>query len=222
MPEPLQGAVIYSLDMGALLAGTKFRGQFEERLKAVLKALQKQPGRHPLHRRDPHHRRRGGDHRREHGRLEPPQAGAGRPGKLRCIGATTYQEYKASFERDRALSRRFQKIEVGEPTVEDTVLILQGLKSRYEEHHGVKYDEDAIRAAAELSAKYINDRFLPDKAIDVIDEAGAADRLRGSKERTHRVTVARRRGGGRQDREDPAEERLALRPRGRSPTSSRR
>jgi ATP-dependent Clp protease ATP-binding subunit ClpA len=188
VPEPLQGAIIYSLDMGALLAGTKFRGQFEERLKAVLKALQKQPGSilfiDEIHTIVGAGATTGGS--MDASNLLKPVLQSGR---LRCIGSTTYQEYKASFERDRALSRRFQKIEVGEPSVEDTVLILQGLKSRYEEHHDVKYDEDAIRAAAELSAKYINDRFLPDKAIDVVDETGAADRLRGEKERTHRVTA---------------------------------
>ena len=188
VPEPLQGAVIYSLDMGALLAGTKFRGQFEERLKAVLKALQKQAGAilfiDEIHTIVGAGATTGGS--MDASNLLKPVL---QSGKLRCIGSTTYQEYKASFERDRALSRRFQKIEVGEPTVEDTVLILQGLKSRYEEHHDVTYDEDAIRAAAELAAKYINDRFLPDKAIDVVDETGAADRLRGEKERTHRVTA---------------------------------
>ena len=188
VPEPLQGAIIYSLDMGALLAGTKFRGQFEERLKAVLKALQKQPGAilfiDEIHTIVGAGATTGGS--MDASNLLKPVL---QSGKLRCIGSTTYQEYKASFERDRALSRRFQKIEVGEPTVEDTVLILQGLKSRYEEHHDVTYDEDAIRAAAELAAKYINDRFLPDKAIDVVDETGAADRLRGEKERTHRVTA---------------------------------
>jgi len=188
VPEPLQGAVIYSLDMGALLAGTKFRGQFEERLKAVLKALQRQPG--SILFIDEIHTIVGagattGGSMDASNILKPVLAS----GKLRCIGSTTYQEYKSSFERDRALSRRFQKIEVGEPSVEDTVLILQGLKSRYEDHHKVKYDDDAIRAAAELSAKFINDRFLPDKAIDVVDETGAADRLRGEKERTHRVTA---------------------------------
>jgi len=188
VPEPLQGAVIYSLDMGALLAGTKFRGQFEERLKAVLKALQKQPGSilfiDEIHTIVGAGATTGGS--MDASNLLKPVLASGR---LRCIGSTTYQEYKASFERDRALSRRFQKIEVGEPTVEDTVLILQGLKTRYEQHHEVTYDDDAIRAAAELSAKFINDRFLPDKAIDVVDETGAADRLRGEKERTHRVTA---------------------------------
>jgi ATP-dependent Clp protease ATP-binding subunit ClpA len=173
--------------MGALLAGTKFRGQFEERLKAVLKALQKQPNAilfiDEIHTIVGAGATTGGS--MDASNLLKPVLNSGR---LRCIGSTTYQEYKASFERDRALSRRFQKIEVGEPSVEDTVLILQGLKSRYEEHHDVRYDDDAIRAAAELSAKYINDRFLPDKAIDVVDETGAADRLRGEKLRTHKVT----------------------------------
>jgi ATP-dependent Clp protease ATP-binding subunit ClpA len=188
VPDPLQGATIYSLDMGALLAGTKFRGQFEERLKGVLKALQKQSN--SILFIDEIHTIVGagattGGSMDASNILKPVLAS----GKLRCIGSTTYQEFKASFERDRALSRRFQKIEVGEPTVEDTVLILQGLKSRYEEHHDVKYDEDALRAAAELSAKHLNDRFLPDKAIDVVDETGAADRLRGEQERTHRVTA---------------------------------
>ncbi len=187
VPEPLQGATIYSLDMGALLAGTKFRGQFEERLKGVLKALQKQPN--SILFIDEIHTIVGagattGGSMDASNILKPVLAS----GRLRCIGSTTYQEFKASFERDRALSRRFQKIEVGEPTVEDTILILQGLKSRYEEHHDVKYDDEALRAAAELSAKHLNDRFLPDKAIDVVDETGAADRLRGERERTHRVT----------------------------------
>ncbi len=187
VPEPLQGATIFSLDMGALLAGTKFRGQFEERLKGVLKALQKQPN--SILFIDEIHTIVGagattGGSMDASNILKPVLAS----GRLRCIGSTTYQEFKASFERDRALSRRFQKIEVGEPTVEDTILILQGLKSRYEEHHDVKYDDEALRAAAELSAKHLNDRFLPDKAIDVVDETGAADRLRGERDRTHRVT----------------------------------
>ena len=188
VPDPLKGAVIYSLDMGALLAGTKFRGQFEERLKAVLKALQKQPS--SILFIDEIHTIVGagattGGSMDASNILKPVLAS----GRLRCIGSTTYQEYKASFERDRALSRRFQKIEVGEPSVEDTVLILRGLKSRYEDHHGVTYEDEALRAAAELSAKYINDRYLPDKAIDVVDETGAADRLRGEEHRTHKVTT---------------------------------
>src|SRR5205807_6241413 len=111
--------------------------------------------------------------------LKPALAG----GELRCIGSTTFPEYKSSFEKDKALARRFQKIEVVEPSVEETVLILHGLRGRYEEHHGVKYSDEALRAAAELSAKYLNDRHLPDKAIDVIDEAGAAQRMRPENER---------------------------------------
>ncbi|HMK72644.1 MAG TPA: Clp protease N-terminal domain-containing protein, partial [Myxococcaceae bacterium] len=178
VPDALKDAVIYSLDMGAVLAGTKFRGQFEERLKGVLKALQKQPNAilfiDEIHTIVGAGATTGGGSIEASNILKPVLAA----GRLRCIGSTTYQEYKASFERDRALGRRFQKIEIGEPSIEDSVLILQGLKSRYEEHHAVTYEEPAIRGAVELAAKYINERFLPDKAIDVIDEAGAADRLR--------------------------------------------
>ncbi len=189
VPEALKNAVIFSLDMGALLAGTKFRGQFEERLKGVLKALQEHPDAilfiDEIHTIVGAGATSGGS--MDASNLLKPALASGR---LRCIGSTTYQEFKASFERDRALSRRFQKIEVGEPSVEDTILILEGLKSRYEDHHGVKYDTDAIRAAAELSAKHINDRFLPDKAIDVIDETGAAERLKPEGKRTGKVTMA--------------------------------
>jgi ATP-dependent Clp protease ATP-binding subunit ClpA len=189
VPDALKGAVIYSLDMGAVLAGTKFRGQFEERLKGVLKALQKQPNAilfiDEIHTIVGAGATTGGGSIEASNILKPVLAS----GRLRCIGSTTYQEYKASFERDRALGRRFQKIEVAEPSLEDSVLILQGLKSRYEEHHSVTYDDAAIRGAVELAAKYINERFLPDKAIDVIDEAGAADRLRPLEQRTGRVTL---------------------------------
>jgi len=189
VPEVLKNSVIFSLDMGALLAGTKFRGQFEERLKGVLKALQEHPD--AILFIDEIHTIVGagatsGGSMDASNLLKPALAS----GKLRCIGSTTYQEFKASFERDRALSRRFQKIEVGEPSVEDTVLILEGLRSRYEDHHGVKYVTEALRAAAELSAKHINDRFLPDKAIDVVDETGAAERLKPEGQRTGQVTVA--------------------------------
>ncbi|WP_164009356.1 ATP-dependent Clp protease ATP-binding subunit ClpA [Pyxidicoccus trucidator] len=189
VPEVLKNSVVYSLDMGALLAGTKFRGQFEERLKGVLKALQEQKDAilfiDEIHTIVGAGATSGGS--MDASNLLKPALASGR---LRCIGSTTFQEYKAAFERDRALSRRFQKIEVGEPTVEDTVLILEGLKSRYEEHHGVKYTPEAIRAAAELSAKHINDRFLPDKAIDVIDETGAAERLKPEGKRTNTVSAA--------------------------------
>ncbi|AGC47926.1 ABC transporter ATPase [Myxococcus stipitatus DSM 14675] len=189
VPEPLKNAVVYSLDMGSLLAGTKFRGQFEERLKGVLKALQEQKDAilfiDEIHTIVGAGATSGGS--MDASNLLKPALASGR---LRCIGSTTYQEYKSSFEKDRALSRRFQKIEVAEPSVEDTILILEGLKSRYEEHHGVKYTPEAIRASAELSAKHINDRFLPDKAIDVIDETGAAEKLKPDGIRTNTVTGA--------------------------------
>ncbi|MFY0580764.1 ATP-dependent Clp protease ATP-binding subunit ClpA [Cystobacter fuscus] len=188
VPEVLKNSIVFSLDMGALLAGTKFRGQFEERLKGVLKALKEHPDAilfiDEIHTIVGAGATSGGS--MDASNLLKPALASGR---LRCIGSTTYQEFKASFERDRALSRRFQKIEVGEPSVEDTLLILEGLKSRYEEHHGVKYTPEALRAAAELSAKHINDRFLPDKAIDVVDEAGAAERLKPEGQRTGQVTM---------------------------------
>ncbi len=188
IPEPLKNAQIFSLDMGSLLAGTKFRGQFEERLKAVLKALQQHDD--AILFIDEIHTIVGagatsGGSMDASNLLKPALAS----GKLRCIGSTTYQEYKASFERDRALARRFQKIDVLEPSIEDTIKILTGLAPKYEEHHKVKYDADALKAAAELSHKYVNEKFLPDKAIDVIDEAGAVDRLRGDGKRTGKVDV---------------------------------
>jgi ATP-dependent Clp protease ATP-binding subunit ClpA len=177
VPATLTGAVIYSLDMGALLAGTKFRGQFEERLKGVINAIKKSPDAilfiDEIHTIVGAGATAGGS--MDASNLLKPALAAG---ELRCIGSTTFSEYKASFERDRALGRRFQKIEVLEPSVIETVQILRGLKTHYEKHHGVTYSDEAIDAAALLSSKYINDRHLPDKAIDVIDEAGAADRLR--------------------------------------------
>lgn len=189
VPDALKDAEVYALDMGALIAGTKYRGQFEQRLKAVIKALQNKPG--VILFIDEIHTIVGA------GRVEGGAMDASNilkpalaSGELRCIGSTTYPEYKAAFERDKALARRFQKIEIGEPSIEDTIKILQGLKSYYEEHHGVTYSEDALVAAAELSAKHINDRFLPDKAIDVIDEAGAAVKLMPPEERdSKQVTV---------------------------------
>ncbi len=188
VPGPLKGAQIYSLDMGSLLAGTKFRGQFEERLKAVLKALQTHDD--AILFIDEIHTIVGagatsGGSMDASNLLKPALAS----GKLRCIGSTTYSEYKASFERDRALARRFQKIDINEPSVEDTVKILTGLAPKYEEHHKVKYAPEALKAAAELSHKYVNEKFLPDKAIDVIDEAGAVDRLRGEGKATGKVDV---------------------------------
>jgi ATP-dependent Clp protease ATP-binding subunit ClpA len=187
VPQALKGATVYSLDLGALLAGTKFRGQFEERLKAVLKALQNHDD--AIMFIDEIHTIVGagatsGGSMDASNLLKPALAS----GKLRCIGSTTYQEFKASFERDRALSRRFQKIDVPEPSVEETYQILKGLAPKYEEHHQVKYEDEALKAAAELSGKHINEKFLPDKAIDVIDETGAVDRLR--EKPTGKVTVA--------------------------------
>ncbi|MBY6201212.1 ATP-dependent Clp protease ATP-binding subunit ClpA [Maritalea mobilis] len=175
-PEVLQGATIYSLDMGALLAGTRYRGDFEERLKAVVKELEDHPDAVLFI--DEIHTVIGagatsGGAMDASNLLKPALQG----GKLRCMGSTTYKEFRQHFEKDRALSRRFQKIDVTEPSVEDAVKILKGLKPYFEEHHSVKYTNDAIKTAVELSARYINDRKLPDKAIDVIDEAGAAQHL---------------------------------------------
>ncbi len=188
VPKVLADAEIFMLDMGALLAGTKYRGQFEERLKGVIKRLQGQDN--AILFIDEIHTIVGagatsGGSMDASNILKPALAS----GKLRCIGSTTYQEYKASFERDRALARRFQKIEIGEPTIEETVEILRGLQPRYEDHHDVKYDPEAIEAAAKLGAKHLVDRYLPDKAIDVIDEAGSIDRMRPEDERAHRITV---------------------------------
>ena len=176
VPEVLADATVYSLDMGALLAGTKYRGDFEQRLKTVLKQLKQ--AQHAILFIDEIHTLIGagsasGGTLDASNLLKPALSS----GTLKCIGATTYNEYRGIFEKDHALSRRFQKIDVVEPTVEQTVQILRGLKSRFEEHHGIKYSSSALSAAAELSAKYINDRHLPDKAIDVIDEAGAAQRI---------------------------------------------
>jgi ATP-dependent Clp protease ATP-binding subunit ClpA len=183
VPEMLRSASVYALDMGAVLAGTKYRGEFEQRFKGVITSLKKIPG--SILFIDEIHTIVGagavsGGSMDASNILKPALAS----GELRCIGSTTYGEYKASFERDRALARRFQKIEVSETTVEETVGILNGLKSYYEEYHGVKYSLDAIRVAAEMSAKYMHDRFLPDKAIDVLDEAGAALKLKPTSGKT--------------------------------------
>ncbi|PIT80893.1 ATP-dependent Clp protease ATP-binding subunit ClpA [Limnohabitans sp. JirII-31] len=176
VPEILAEAVVYSLDMGALLAGTKYRGDFEQRLKGVIKLLQGKPNAilfiDEIHTLIGAGAASGGT--LDASNLLKPALSSG---QLKCIGATTFTEYRSIFEKDAALSRRFQKIDVVEPTIEQTVDILKGLKSRFEEHHNVKYAVAALQAAAELSAKYINDRHLPDKAIDVIDEAGAAQRI---------------------------------------------
>ncbi len=176
VPEVLADSVVYSLDMGALLAGTKYRGDFEQRLKGVLKSLKDKPNAvlfiDEIHTLIGAGAASGGT--LDASNLLKPSLSSG---QLKCIGATTFTEYRGIFEKDAALSRRFQKIDVVEPTVEQTVEILKGLKSRFEEHHKVKYAVAALQAAAELSAKYINDRHLPDKAIDVIDEAGAAQQI---------------------------------------------
>ena len=176
VPELLHDAELFALDMGALLAGTKYRGDFEERLKAVVKALSKRPRAilvvDEIHTIVGAGATSGGS--LDAANILKPGLGSG---ELRCIGSTTYEEYKNLFEKDRALSRRFQKIDVLEPTVEETVEILQGLKNAYEEHHGVKYTTAALEAAANLSARHVNFRRLPDKAIDVIDEAGARLRI---------------------------------------------
>jgi ATP-dependent Clp protease ATP-binding subunit ClpA len=176
VPEILQNAVVFSLDMGALLAGTKYRGDFEQRLKAVLKQLKDTPN--GILFIDEIHTIIGagsasGGTLDASNLLKPALAN----GQLKCIGATTFTEFRGVFEKDHALSRRFQKVDVNEPSVEQTVQILRGLKSRFEEHHGVKYSASALSTAAELAARFINDRHLPDKAIDVIDEAGAAQRI---------------------------------------------
>lgn len=176
VPEVLAQSTIYSLDMGSLLAGTKYRGDFEKRLKAVLQSLKKQENSilfiDEIHTIIGAGAASGGA--LDASNLLKPALGSG---ELKCIGSTTYQEYRGIFEKDRALSRRFQKIDVAEPTVEETVEILRGLKSRFENHHNIKYTQQALRTAVELSERYINDRFLPDKAIDVIDEAGASMHL---------------------------------------------
>ncbi len=176
VPEILAKGQVYALDMGALLAGTKYRGDFEQRLKAVLKQLVDNPNAilfiDEIHTLIGAGSASGGT--LDASNLLKPALSSG---ALKCIGATTYQEYRGIFEKDHALSRRFQKVDVNEPTIQETVEILRGLKSRFESHHGVKYTANALTTAAELSARYINDRHLPDKAIDVIDEAGALQRI---------------------------------------------
>jgi ATP-dependent Clp protease ATP-binding subunit ClpA len=188
VPEVLLNATIFALDMGALLAGTRYRGDFEERLKAVLSELEAQPG--AILFIDEIHTVIGagatsGGAMDASNLLKPALAG----GVIRCIGSTTYKEYRNYFEKDRALVRRFQKIDVNEPTIEDSIKILRGLKPYYERHHKVRYTSDAIRAAVELSHRYIGDRKLPDKAIDVIDESGAAQMLLPESKRRKTITA---------------------------------
>jgi ATP-dependent Clp protease ATP-binding subunit ClpA len=189
VPEVLADCTLYALDMGALIAGTKYRGDFEKRLKSVITELKKQPG--AILFIDEIHTVIGagaasGGVMDASNLIKPVLAN----GEIRCIGSTTYQEYRGIFEKDHALARRFQKIDVVEPSVAETVEILMGLKPKFEEHHGVEYATDALRAAAELADRHINDRHLPDKAIDVVDEAGARLRLRPANERPQRVDVS--------------------------------
>lgn len=188
VPEAISKSVVYALDLGALLAGTKYRGDFEKRLKAVLKQLGEQEG--GILFIDEIHTIIGagaasGGVMDASNLIKPLLAN----GELKCIGSTTYQEYRGIFEKDRALARRFQKIDISEPSVDETFEILKGLKGRLEEHHGVKFSIPSLKAAAELSAKYINDRFLPDKAIDVVDEAGAYQNLLTPNKRKKIISV---------------------------------
>jgi ATP-dependent Clp protease ATP-binding subunit ClpA len=189
VPEIIQGSVVYSLDLGAQLAGTKYRGDFEKRFKGLLAELEERE--HAILFIDEIHTIIGagaasGGVMDASNLLKPLLTS----GKIRCIGSTTYQEYRGIFEKDRALSRRFQKVDVTEPSVEETIEILKGLKSRFEEHHHLRFTAGALRAAAELSARHIPDRFLPDKAIDVIDEAGAYQQLQPASRRKKTVGVA--------------------------------
>src|SRR6478609_4393973 len=188
VPDVLKGAVIYALDMGALLAGTRYRGDFEERLKSVVSELEKLPNAilfiDEIHTVIGAGATSGGA--MDASNLLKPALSSG---AIRCIGSTTYKEFRNHFEKDRALLRRFQKIDVNEPTIEDTIKILRGLKPYYERHHKVRYTADAIKAAVELSHRYINDRKLPDKAIDVIDETGAAQMLVPESRRRKTITA---------------------------------
>jgi ATP-dependent Clp protease ATP-binding subunit ClpA len=188
VPDVLKDAKVFALDMGAVLAGTRYRGDFEQRFKAIINELKKHEN--SILFIDEIHTIVGagavsGGAMDASNILKPALAA----GELRCIGSTTYSEYKAAFERDRALARRFQKIEIGEPTIDETYEILKGLKKFYEDHHKVKYSDEALKVAAELAGKYINDRFLPDKAIDVIDEVGAATKLLSEDNRPKQISV---------------------------------
>src|SRR6476660_9075170 len=188
VPEVLKDAKVFALDMGAVLAGTRYRGDFEQRFKAIINELKKQDNAilfiDEIHTIVGAGSVQGGS--MDASNIFKPALAAG---ELRCIGSTTHAEYKAAFERDRALARRFQRIEINEPTVEETFQILKGLKRFYEEHHGVKYTTESLRTASELAGKYINDRFLPDKAIDVIDEVGASVKLLPESKRPKKISV---------------------------------
>ncbi len=188
VPEVLQGAKVFALDMGAVLAGTRYRGDFEQRFKAIITDLKKEEN--AILFIDEIHTIVGagsvsGGSMDASNILKPALAA----GELRCIGSTTFAEYKAAFDRDRALARRFQKIDIGEPTIDETYQILKGLKKFYEDHHGVRYTDESLKTASELAGKYISDRFLPDKAIDVIDEVGASVKLMPASKRPKRVSV---------------------------------
>ena len=188
VPDVLKDAKVFALDMGAVLAGTRYRGDFEQRFKSIITDLKKQENAilfiDEIHTIVGAGSVQGGS--MDASNILKPALAAG---ELRCIGSTTYSEYKAAFERDRALARRFQKIEIGEPTIEETFQILKGLKKFYEQYHGVKYSNESLRTASELAGKYINDRYLPDKAIDVIDEVGAAVKLLPESKRPKKVSV---------------------------------
>lgn len=189
VPDIIKESTVHALDLGALLAGTKYRGDFEKRLKSLLNELKETP--HQILFIDEIHTIIGagaasGGVMDASNLLKPLLAS----GEIRCLGSTTYQEYRGIFDKDRALSRRFQKIDVNEPNVEDTYKILKGLKTRYEEHHQLKYTDRALRVAAELADKYINDRFMPDKAIDVIDEAGAYQQLQSPSRRKKQISAS--------------------------------
>ena len=189
VPQVLSESVIYSLDLGALLAGTKYRGDFEKRFKALLAQIKKNE--HAVLFIDEIHTIIGagaasGGVMDASNLLKPVLTSD----HLRCIGSTTYQEYRGIFEKDRALSRRFQKIDIDEPSIEMTYRILKGLKSRFEDHHDLRYSDKALKAASELAGRYINDRYMPDKAIDVIDEAGAFQRLLPASKRKKLIQVA--------------------------------
>ncbi|WP_039792636.1 Clp protease N-terminal domain-containing protein, partial [Pseudomonas agarici] len=188
VPDLLASSVVYSLDLGALLAGTKYRGDFEKRFKALLGELKKRPQAilfiDEIHTIIGAGAASGGV--MDASNLLKPLLSSG---DIRCIGSTTFQEFRGIFEKDRALARRFQKVDVSEPSVEDTIGILRGLKGRFEQHHNIEYSDEALRAAAELASRYINDRHMPDKAIDVIDEAGAYQRLQPVEKRVKRIEV---------------------------------
>ena len=188
VPEVLHNAKVFALDMGAVLAGTRYRGDFEQRFKAIINELKKQENAilfiDEIHTIVGAGSVQGGS--MDASNILKPALAAG---ELRCIGSTTFSEYKAAFERDRALARRFQKIEINEPTIDETFQILKGLKKFYEQYHGVKYSTEALRSASELAGKYINDRYLPDKAIDVIDEVGASVKLLPENKRPKKVSV---------------------------------